>query len=251
MFTVKDLSTLSGLSIRAIHYYDQIDLLKPAEIKPNGYRYYDTDQLLILQQILLFKELDFDLATIKKIISNSDFDLFSALVNHRQKIKKRIVRLEKIIKTIDHTLDQLKGNVEMKNEELFVGFSEEEQERYAKEAEKMYDPQTVRDSNRLWKSYTKEKQQEILRQGGENMLKMAELIDRDPGDSAVQSLVAEWHAHMQNFWSPNLDQLVGLGELYTTDDRFKINYERVKPGLADFYLRAIRVYVDRKKALLS
>ena len=159
--------------------------------------------------------------------------------------------MEKIIKTIDHTLDQLKGNVEMKNEELFVGFSEEEQERYAKEAEKMYDPQTVRDSNRLWKSYTKEKQQEILRQGGENMLKMAELIDRDPGDSAVQSLVAEWHAHMQNFWSPNLDQLVGLGELYTTDDRFKINYERVKPGLADFYLRAIRVYVDRKKALLS
>jgi len=148
-------------------------------------------------------------------------------------------------------MGQVKGNVEMKNEELFVGFSDEEQERYVKEAEKMYDPQTVRDSNRLWKSYPKEKQQELLRQGGENMIKVAELIDRDPGDPAVQTLVAEWYAHMQNFWSPTLDQLVGLGELYTTDDRFKINYERVKPGLTDFYLRAIREYVDRKKALDS
>lgn len=247
MFTVKDLSNLSGLSIRAIHYYDQIDLLKPAEIKPNGYRYYDTDQLLILQQILLFKELDFDLAMIKQITANTDFDLSSALKNHREKIKKKIARLEKIITTIDQTLDKVQGNFEMKNEELFVGFSDEEQEQYAQEAEMMYDAQTVRDSNRLWKSYPKEKQQEILRQGGENILKMAKLIDQDPGEPTVQTLVAEWHAQIQNFWNPNLDQLIGLGVLYTTDDRFKINYEKVKPGLADFYLRAIRVYVDRKK----
>jgi len=247
MLTVKVLAKLSSVTTRTIHYYDEIGLLEPAVVGANGYRYYGQDELLRLQQILLYKELGLELDTIKELLSDPALDLETLLKGHRATLSARIKRLETIIATIDKTMQHLKGKINMTNDEIFVGFSAEQQEKYAKEAETLYDPETVRESNRRWKTYSKEKQASILRESQQITLKMADLMGSEPGDPRVQACVAEWRANMENFWVPNVDQLVGLAELYNQDERFRSNYEKVKPGLAAFYLAAIEEYVRRLK----
>lgn len=250
MLTVKALAKLSSVTSRTIHYYDEIGLLKPAVVGLNGYRYYGENELLRLQQILLYKELGLELETIKELLVDQALDLEALLAQHRVKLNERIKRLETIVGTVDKTIDHLKGRTKMSNDEIFIGFSEEEQEKYAKEAETMYDPETVRESNRIWKTYSKEKQIAIMEESGAIMTRMADLMDKniDIGDPRIQQCVAEWRANMENFWVPNLDQLVGLGELYNQDERFRANYDNLKPGLAAFYLAAIREYVRQQKA---
>lgn len=249
MLTVKALARLSSVTPRTIHYYDEIGLLKPAKVGVNGYRYYGHNELLRLQQILLYRELDLELETIKTLLADPDQDMEALLSGHRARLEARIKRMQAIIGTIDKTIDHLKGQKRMTNEEIFIGFSPEQQEKYAKEAETMYDPETVRESNRRWKTYSKEKQSAILEESGAIMLRMAALLEAnvEVSDPRVQQCVAEWRANMENFWVPDLDQLVGLGELYNQDERFKANYEKAKPGLAAFYLAAIREYVRRQK----
>ncbi|HEV8052077.1 MAG TPA: MerR family transcriptional regulator, partial [Parachlamydiaceae bacterium] len=83
VYTVTKLAKISGVSIRTLHWYDHIDLLKPAYYGANGYRYYEEEQLLILQQILFFRELGFELKQIQKLLARGDFDKIVALSSHR------------------------------------------------------------------------------------------------------------------------------------------------------------------------
>src|SRR3954465_11930813 len=87
-YTVKQVATVSGVSVRTLHFYDEAGLLKPAYHGANGYRYYEEEQLLMLQQILFFRELGLELKQIRKIIGSSDFDKIAALRSHRQVLEK-------------------------------------------------------------------------------------------------------------------------------------------------------------------
>ena len=102
-YTVAKLAQLSGISVRTLHWYDEIGLLKPAYHGSNGYRYYEEEQLLTLQQILFFRELGFELKQIQKILGRTDFDQIVALRSHRQVLQKNLERTQKLIKTIDKT----------------------------------------------------------------------------------------------------------------------------------------------------
>ena len=148
MYTVKQLSNLAGISVRTLHYYDEIGLLKPASIGANGYRYYEKESLILLQQILFYRELEMNLDGIKALMDRPDFDVLNALRSHKEALQGRVRRLNTLIQTVENTIDQMKGKETMNEKGLFAGFSEEEQEQYAREAEKMYDPETVRASNR-------------------------------------------------------------------------------------------------------
>jgi DNA-binding transcriptional MerR regulator len=248
MFTVKQLSRLSGVTPRTLHHYDAIGLLKPARIGENGYRYYSEESVLLLQQILFYRELDLSLDEIKKIMGHQDFDVLAALECHKFQLGKRIVRLEELINTVDNTISNLKGKTKMSNKQLFSGFSEEEQEKYAIEAEQMYDPETVRTSNRKWKSYSAEQKQQILDEGQQVYVEMLAAMHKGPGSPEVQALVGRWRAHMDYFWTPNLEQLIGLASMYKQDPRFKEKYDQMHPELAAFILSAVELYVaDQKK----
>ncbi|MGZ8901552.1 MAG: MerR family transcriptional regulator [Limisphaerales bacterium] len=122
-YTVKQVAGLSGVSVRTLHFYDESGLLKPAYVGPNGYRFYEKPQLLMLQQILFYRELGFELKTIKKILRRKDFEKVAALESHRKVLQKDLTRTRRLIETIDKTIKHLKGTVKMKNEELFTGFS--------------------------------------------------------------------------------------------------------------------------------
>jgi DNA-binding transcriptional MerR regulator len=129
MYTVKQLSELAGVSIRTLHYYDEIELLKPSAVGDNGYRYYDEDAVYRLQQILFFREMDLGLLQIKDIVDSPDFDLVAALNQHRDALQAKIDRLQNLIQTVDSTIMHLVGEVEMSKKQLFTAFNEEEEKR--------------------------------------------------------------------------------------------------------------------------
>ena len=122
-YTVKQVAVMSGVSVRTLHFYDEMALLKPAYTKVNGYRIYEEAQLLMLQQILFYRELGFELKRIKKILSQRKFEKAAALRSHRQVLEKNVARTRTLIETIDKTIKHLKGTKKMKSEELFTGFS--------------------------------------------------------------------------------------------------------------------------------
>lgn len=122
-YTVKQLAEISGVSARTLHWYDEIGLLKPSFCGQNGYRYYNKDKLLELQQILFFRELGLPLSDIKAIIAQNDFDVVSALLTHKKNLEQIIADKSRLIKTINKTVSSLKGEQEMEDKELYSGFS--------------------------------------------------------------------------------------------------------------------------------
>ena len=237
---------MAGVTPRTLHHYDDIGLLKPSRVGDNGYRYYGEEALLKLQQILFYRELDFPLGDIKKIMGRRDFDVLSALQSHKDALQKQAARLNRLLATVDNTIQHLKGEKLMSQKGLFEGFSEEEQEKLAQEAEQMYDPETVRESNRKWKSYSKLEKEAILAEGKSIYLDLAAAKSKGAESIEVQAVIAHWHTHMQYFWSPNDEQLLGLADLYNNDPRFRENYEKVAPNLSGFMREAVKVYVNAR-----
>jgi len=243
MFTVKQLSRLAGVTPRALHHYDAIGLLKPSRVGENGYRYYGEESLLRLQQILFYKELDLPLEEIKQIMGRHDFDLLPALESHKTELGKRVERLERLIQTVDNTISHLKGETNMSKKQLFAAFTEEEQQRYEQEAAQMYDPATVKESNRKWKSYSAAEKQRIGEEGNQVYADMIEAMPKGADSAEAQACIERWRKHMDYFWTPNLEQLLALADGYNSDPRFKANFDKADPQLAGFMKEAVKVYV--------
>lgn len=214
----------------------------------NGTRHYEAETVLKLQQILFYRELDVRLPKIKAIMDRPDFDVLIALRSHKEALLGRVERLNRLIRTVDNTIEHWKGNEAMNAKGLFEAFSEEEQVKYAQQAEQMYDPETVRASNRKWKAYPPAKKERILAAGKAIYAEMVKAMPKGTASAEVQALIARWHQHIQYFWSPNDEQLLGLADGYNEDARFRTNFDRMHPQLTGFMRDAVNVYVkDRKK----
>jgi DNA-binding transcriptional MerR regulator len=247
MFTVKQLSKMAGVTPRTLHHYDDIGLLRPSRVGDNGYRYYGEEALLKLQQILFYRELDFPLDDIKKIMGRRDFDVLGALQSHKDALQKQAARLNRLLATVDNTIQHIKGEKIMSQKGLFEGFSEEEQEKYALEAEQLYDPETVRESNRKWKAYSAAKKEAIMAEGSAVYQDMIAAMPKGASSAGVQAIVERWRKHMDYFWTPNLEQLLGLATGYKDDPKFRANFDKMHPSLAEFMLEAVKVYVAGRK----
>jgi DNA-binding transcriptional MerR regulator len=245
MLTIKQISQLAHVTPRTLRYYDQIGLLPPEDIGENGYRYYSDVSLLKLQQILFYRELDMPLEQIKEIMGRENYDLQEALEDHKDQLGKRIIRLQKLITTVDQTLKYLKGEEEMNKKVLFDAFNEEEQEKMEKEAMQMYDPETVKESNRKWKDYSMAEKQKIGEEGNAVYQGFVDAMSKGPDSPEAQACVQRWRDHMNYFWTPNLDQLIGLADLYNDDPRYKKIFDKVHPDLAQFVREAVIIYVNK------
>jgi DNA-binding transcriptional MerR regulator len=247
MLTVKQLSKLAGVTPRTLHHYDEIGLLKPSRVGENGYRYYGEESVLRLQQILFYRELDIPLEDIKKILGRRDFDVMGALRSHKEALQKQVARLNRLINTVDNTIMYLKGNKAMSTKQLFEAFSDEQQAEYEKEIMQKYDPETVKASIKKWKAYSLTEKQRIGEEGNALYQDLLLAIPKGAASPEAQSCVERWRRHIEYFWIPNDEQLVGLSNLYNEDSRFKANFDKIDPRLAEFMREAVKIYVSNRK----
>jgi DNA-binding transcriptional MerR regulator len=248
MLTVKQLSELAGVTPRTLRHYDAIGLLKPSRIGSNGYRYYEEEAVLRLQQILIYRELGMPLDEIKKIMGRRDFDVLAALQGHRAALSKQVSRLNRLIETVDKTILHLKGKADMSVDDLFKGFTDEQQEQYEQEAMSKYDPASVKASARKWKSYSAAEKQKIGEEGKAVYTDLLAAISKGPASPEAQAAVVRWRKHIEYFWAPDEEQLLGLADLYNDDPRFRGNFDELSPKLAQFMREAVKVYVEKSAA---
>lgn len=242
VYTVKKLAKLAGVSVRTLHYYDEIGLLKPSAIGENGYRYYDETAVLRLQQILLFREMAFSLVEIQTILDQPDFDLTNALQTHKQALQQRAERLHDLIRTIDQTILHLKGEIQMSTDELFAGFDEETQQRYEQEAYQRYDPEIVKASIQRWKNYDATQKAQIGAEGEAVYRDLLAHMEEGADSTAVQQIIARWHQHVRYFYEPTTEILLGLAQGYEEDPAFAAFYEKLHPNMPHFLRQAIEHY---------
>tara|TARA_R110001592_G_scaffold166461_3_gene401543 strand:+ start:1004 stop:1492 length:489 start_codon:yes stop_codon:yes gene_type:complete len=124
-YTVKQLAHISGVSVRALHHYDAIGLLRPRDRSAAGYRFYGQSELLRLQQILLYRSQGMPLRDIQKLLNADDVDTLTALSRHRKLLLERQTELGAMLATVDKTLAKLRGETDMSDQELYEGFPEE------------------------------------------------------------------------------------------------------------------------------
>ena len=247
VLTVNQLAQIAGVTPRALRYYDAIGLLKPARVGDNGYRYYGEDSLLRLQQLLFYRELGLPLAEIKRIMGSRDFDALKALEGHKEALRRRMTHMQRLLTTVDRTINHLKGVKEMSQKQMFAGFSDEQQDGYEQEAMQKYDPATVKAANKKWKGYDAAEKQRIADEGNAVYQDMVLAMPKGAASPEAQSCVERWRRHLEYFWSPNDNQLLGLVDVYNADPRFKANFDRLDPNLAEFMRAAVQAYVKARQ----
>jgi DNA-binding transcriptional MerR regulator len=251
--TVKQVARLSGVSVRTLHHYDEVGLLKPACVGANGYRYYGREELLRLQQILFHRELGFSLEEIARVLDAPGFDRTAALRAHRAKLEAETRRYRRLVRTIDETLAALEGEAMMEDKAMYWGFDPAKQAGYEKELVEKHGPEmqghidTAKAGMAGWKQADFDAMQaeaEAIEAG------MAEaLTDGLPVDSAaVSALMRRQHAWIGKSWNrpAPAQAFKGLGEMYVADPRFRERYDGRQAGLAEYMAAAMGAYADKE-----
>jgi DNA-binding transcriptional MerR regulator len=246
-YTINQLAKIAGVTRRALRYYDEIGLLRLAAYGENGYRYYDEDAALRLQQILFFRELELPLEEIRAILDQPGFDMITALHSHRKALQARANRIERLVETIDHTIQHLQGERQMTAQDFYQGFDEEQQQVYADEAQRRWG-QSAADSQERWKAMTRTEKNDFLARMHEISAQLAARMDQGPESSEVQNWIRRWHEHIDQFCYPcSLEMFEALGHLYVEDPAFTASYEKTRQGMAAFMEKAM-VYYCRVQA---
>ena len=234
---IKDFAKACGVSVRTLHYYDEIGLLKPSFVDEwTGYRYYDENSLLRMQEIMFYRELDFSLKNISQIISSPYYDKEKALSQQKKLLVLNKERLEKLILSID---DAMKGKVVMN------AFDNSEFEKYKDEAKEKWGNTTAyAEYSEKSKNYGKDKFSSISGEMAEIFGKFNRAMKNSDADSdEAQILVKELQDYItNNFYTCTKEILSGLGQMYVYDERFKNNIDKAGEGTAEFVSEAIKIY---------
>lgn len=244
---VKEVADLVGISVRTLHHYDEIGLLTPKETTESGYRLYSEENLEILQQILFFKELGFSLKDIKRIISSPAFDRKEALILQQKMLIEKRSRIDKMIVTIDKTIKNLKGELQMTNEEKFEGINFNDNP-YEQEARERWGDSSVDHAKGKLGKMSKDEQKSLAKRWEEIFHKLGDLRDQPAESKEVQTAIKEWYDFLnKNFGKYSLDAFYGLGQLYIDDERFTKNIDQYGEGLAKFMSEAMKIFTDNQK----
>lgn len=244
-YTVNQLAKMAGVSVRTLHHYDHIGLLRPSSRTAAGYRLYERQDLLRLQQILFFKEMDVPLDDIRRILDDPGFDQVRALRQHRTQLESQVTRLTRLLHTLDKTLSSLtEDDMTLTDEDLYAGFTPEQRERYDREVTEMYDPDIVKLSQERLRKLTRPQWEAVKAEGDAVTRALAALADAAPDSPEVQALIARHHAWIENFYPANAEIYRGLGLGYAQHPEFRAFYDKYRPDLADFMSAAMTVYAD-------
>lgn len=239
---IKEVADLVGISVRTLHYYNDIELLIPDQITDAGYRIYSDENIEILQQILFFKELGFPLKKIKEILDSPNFEQNEALNLHYKMLLDKRKRLNKMIKTVEKTIQHSKGEIQMSNKEKFEGFDFSHNP-YEQEARNKWGDKTVDRANEMVKDMTnidEKKFNDIYRN-------LAIIRHLAPDSKEAQNAIKIWYQFLNELGNYSLPAFKKLGEMYVLDSRFTKNIDQFGEGLAVFMCDAMAVYADNNK----
>lgn len=240
MMTVNEVSKLAGVSIRTLQYYDSIGLLKPAEYTESGYRLYDDAAMERLQQILLFRELEFPLKEIKEIVTRPDFDKKKAL---EQQIELLTMKKDHLENLIDFARGIQNGGNNIMD---FTAFDTSKLEEYTRKAKEQWgDSKAFSEYEQKSASRSTDDEKKLWSDFMKLFEKCGKLKDSDPKSSEAQAMVKDIQNYItQNFYECTNEILAGLGKMYAAEGEFKTNIDKAGGnGTAEFVSRAIAEYV--------
>ena len=227
---IKEFAGFTGVSVRTLHYYDESGLLPPAFVdRSTGYRYYDEESLLRMQEILFYRELDFSLKSIKDILSSPHYDKHKALAEQKQLLILKKERLERLILAIDGAA---------KGENIMNAFDNSKLKAYAAEAKEKWS------STDAYREYEQRGKQDAGDALMEVFADFGKLRGLDPASDEAQKAVAGLQQFItDHFYTCTKQILGGLGRMYVADERFRENIDRAGgEGTADFVCKAIEIY---------
>lgn len=247
-YTIKQLATLAGISVRTLHYYDEAGLVKPSFIKSNGYRYYEDKEVILLQQVLFFKELEFPLEQIKKIMSSPHFDSVAALTDQKKLLTLKKDKIERLLITISKTIQSLEGGEHMSNDDKYSAFNDPTYQKHKAEVEKRWG-QTIayKQSQERVGKMSKTELEQVKKEGEDIARRTAELMTKGFAAESpeVQQQVDAFYNHLSHFYDPSFEMFKGLGQMYVEDPRFTEVYEKRATGFAAFMCNAMAIYADK------
>ncbi len=247
-YTVNKLAEISGITKRTLRYYDEIDLLKPGRISSSGYRIYGREEVIQLQQILFYRALDVGLDEIKELMTSKTFDARKALNAHHEKLLEKRAKLDQLISNVEKTIQESEGRLIMSDYERFEGLKKsmliDNETKYGKEIREKYGEETINKSNAQFSNLTE--------RAFDYSNKLAsEIIDcllkgMDSGDATgafAQEAAAKHKEWLMLYWHDySKEAHVGLGDMYVADERFKVYYDKHRPGTAQFLCDAIHAF---------
>lgn len=239
----KEFADFTGVSVRTLHYYDEIGLLKPAYVEERtGYRYYDEACLERMQEILFYRELDFPLKNIYELLSSPGYDKQKALEQQKRLLVLKKERLERLIDALDKA---------GKGEYVMTAFDnkeyEETRKKYEKEVKERWgETAAYKEHQEKTKGYSKENWQDA-NAGLDNILEefaQCKAGGATPDSKEALDLVKKLQNHItEQYYTCTNEILAGLGQMYVADERFRKNIDKHGEGTAEFVSEAIKNYV--------
>ena len=271
--TVSTVARLTGVSVRALHHYDEIGLLRPSGRSEAGYRLYDEGDLARLQQIMFFRALELPLEEIARIMSDPDFDVVATLRSQREMLVARVASTHALIGAVDAAIERIASpaprrggdatmrdkakehpTIEDRANEMFAAFTFKDfkPEQYEAEAEQRWgNTDAFKESKRRTARYTKADWELIKQEAAAVYLRLGDLMAAGEAPDAPAVLDAA-EAHRQHisrwFYDCSYEIHAGLGELYVNDARFTANIDRARPGLSAYLRAAFAANAARAKA---
>ncbi|WP_106768989.1 MerR family transcriptional regulator [Paenibacillus faecalis] len=251
-YSIKDLSSISGVSVQTLNYYEKMGLLSPSNVSSSGYRYYETEQLFRLQQVMFYRELDFSLAEIGTLMTQ-DQDRIRLLQTHKQRLIDKAICIQTLIHTIDYTLQELRnGNeVNMDHRRLYDGFDpiKQEQDDKAVNIERSEQTESFKDKRRDdLRTWSKKDYINTQKESDAIYIDLCKAMEdgKEPGSQAVQSIIQRHYDWVCHFYTPTKDIYSGLGDLYVDHGDFKKLYAGYHPRLAEYLRDGIKIFAEQK-----
>ena len=254
-YLVKEVAALSGVTVRALHHYDELGLLSPNARTAAGYRLYSDDDLLRLQQILIGRELGLSLEAIRRSLDDPSFDRRAALIAQRAELAARAERAEDMVRAIDAALaaleeaeDKEDTNVGTKVDlkKIFDGFDPEKYEDEAKQRWGNTDAWKI--SKQRTKSYTEADWKLIRDEQTAIYADLFALLKSGvaPDDPRAMDVAERARLSIDRWFYPCSPQMnAGLADTWEFDPRFEANIDKHGAGLAKFMAAAARANAAR------
>lgn len=242
-YSVGAVARMAGITVRTLHHYDEIGLVRPGGRSPSGYREYDEDDLARLHRVLTYRELGFSLEQIAAVLDGAEANEVEQLRRQHEQLLRRIARLERIAEAVRRLKEARTMGMTLDPDEILAVFGKDDPTQYAEEAEERWgETDAYKQSQRRTSRYGKQDWLRVKVEAADIERRLTEAMTAGavPDSAAVMDLAEEHRAHIAR-WFYDCDHAMhrGLGEMYVADARFAKHYDDVAPGLAQFVSAAV------------